>query len=319
MTGLHIDTDIGGDIDDFCALAMALNWPGVEILGVTTVAEHGGKRAGYARYVLKLAGREDVPVAAGADASLDRDRYWQGLPDESTYWPEPIEPFSTPPDRALDLLEQSIDRRATIVAIGAFTNLACLEKRSPGVLRRAKLFLMGGYVFPPRDGFPKWGHDFDFNAQIDAQSARLVIESSSPTFVQLAVTAETSLRRAFLPTLIQAGPVARLVARQAEAFARDEGHEERYGRTCSGLPSDTINFLHDPLACAIALGWNDEVEIRDVPLKTEIRDGWLCHTIDDRGKPTRVVVGVDGKKFSEFWLRTVAGTGKSVLAPGARR
>lgn len=30
-TKIHIDTDIGGDIDDLCALAMVLAWPDVEI------------------------------------------------------------------------------------------------------------------------------------------------------------------------------------------------------------------------------------------------------------------------------------------------
>jgi inosine-uridine nucleoside N-ribohydrolase len=306
MPRLHIDTDLGGDIDDLCALAMALNWPGAELLAVTTVAEHQGKRAGFARYVLGLAGREDIPVAAGADASLGCYRYWQGLPDEAAYWPEPIPPAPAPPGHALTLLRRSIERGATVVAIGAFTNLALLEAQSPGILRRANLYLMGGYVFPPRDGFPPWGHDMDFNVQIDVQSARRVIEHSSPTLVPLAVTVETSLRRAYLATLRQAGPLAQLVARQAEAFARDQGYEARYGQTCEGLPGDTINFQHDPLACAIALGWDEGVEIREIPLKSELEDGWLCHTVDEGGKPTRVVTRVNGGAFSEFWLGTVA-------------
>lgn len=69
MLKLHFDTDLGGDIDDLCALAMVLNWPDIELLAVTTVAEHRGKRAGCARYALELAGREDTLVAAGADVS----------------------------------------------------------------------------------------------------------------------------------------------------------------------------------------------------------------------------------------------------------
>jgi inosine-uridine nucleoside N-ribohydrolase len=32
---LHLDTDLGGDIDDLCALALALDWPAVELLAVT--------------------------------------------------------------------------------------------------------------------------------------------------------------------------------------------------------------------------------------------------------------------------------------------
>jgi inosine-uridine nucleoside N-ribohydrolase len=310
---------LGGDIDDLCALAMVLNWPDVELLAVTTVAEHQGKRAGYVNYVLELADRKDIPVAAGADVSLDCYRSWQGLPDEKVYWPEPITPVPTSLEQALSLLERSIEQGAIIAAIGPLTNLALLEKRSPGILRRAKLYLMGGYVFAPREGFPQWCNEIDFNTQIDVQSAYYVIEHSSSTFVPLAVTVESSLRRGSLARLRQAGPVARLIARQAEAFATDENYEARYGQTCKGLPEDIINFLHDPLACAIALGWREGVEISEIPLKSEIRDGWLRHAIDASGKPTHVVTRVNAAKFDEFWLSTVArqNSQKSV-APVAR-
>jgi purine nucleosidase len=313
---LHLDTDLGGDIDDLCALAMVLNWPDVELLAVTTNSDDRGRRAGYTRYALGLAGREDIAVAAGADVSLGCYRVRPGLPDESIYWPEPIPPAPTSLDQALSLLERSIEQGAIIAAIGAYTNLALLEQRSPGILRTARLYLMGGYVFPPREGFPPWGNDMDWNVQVDVQSAHLVIQRSNPTLVPLSVTVETSLRRAYLATLRQSGPLAQLIARQAEAFARDENNEARYGQTCQGLPEDTINFQHDPLACAIALGWSEGVEISEIPLKLEIEDGWLCQRVDDGGKPTSVVTRVNGSKFNEFWLSTVVR--KNAVRPVAR-
>jgi inosine-uridine nucleoside N-ribohydrolase len=63
---VHLDTDLGGDPDDLCALQMLLAWHAVEITGVTTCTEHGGKRAGYVRYALHLAARDDIPVAMGS-------------------------------------------------------------------------------------------------------------------------------------------------------------------------------------------------------------------------------------------------------------
>ena len=308
MTLLHLDTDLGGDIDDLCALALVLSWPGVELTGVTTNQDNGGRRAGYTRYALDLAGRGDVPVAAGADASLPCFRIYPGLPDEAAYWPEPIPPAPSPLDAALDLLERSIRQGAIIAAVGTYTNLALLERRSPGILRDASLVLMGGYVYPPRAGFPAWSHEMDWNVQNDVRAALEVIQCADPLFVPLTVTVETALRRAYLPSLRNAGPLAQLIARQAEAFARDEQNETRHGQTCAGLPDDTINFQHDPLACAIALGWRDGVEISTLPLRTELRDGWLRQTVDPAGKPTRVVTRVDGLKFSEFWLERVTRT-----------
>ena len=160
---VHLDTDIGGDLDDLCALALLLRWPGVEIAGITTVLEDRGKRAGYARYVLDLAGRSDVPVAAGAEASLPSFRERYGLPPEERYWPEPVRPMPGPLGAALDLLERSIERGAIVVGIGPFTNLSLLERRRPGILGPTRLCLMGGSVHPAPQGFPAWDFRADFN------------------------------------------------------------------------------------------------------------------------------------------------------------
>jgi purine nucleosidase len=134
MRNLHLDTDIGGDIDDLCALAMVLNWPESELVAVTTVSDSGGKRAGYVRYVLEIAGRRDVSVAAGADISLGCYHHWQpGFhPDESAYWPERVPPAPGPAADAIDLLERSIQANATIAAVGPYTNLAILISRHIG-------------------------------------------------------------------------------------------------------------------------------------------------------------------------------------------
>ena len=306
MHKVHLDTDLGGDIDDLCALAMLLRWEDVELAGITTVAETGGKRAGYARYVLDLEGRRNIQVAAGADVSAGFYRYPElGYPEEERYWPERIDPFPGAVEDALQLLKQSIEQRATVIAIGPFTNLHLLDLQYPGILLQATLFLMGGYVFPIRSGYPPWGNEMDWNVQVDVKSARHVLEHSNPTLIPLSVTVETALRRAHLGSLRYAGALGQLIARQAEAFVLDEQNETRYGRTCDALPHDIINFQHDALACAIALGWNEGVEIRELPLLLEEKDGWLYERVESSGELTRVVTRVDGSRFSEFWLNKV--------------
>jgi purine nucleosidase len=305
MPKIHIDTDLGGDIDDLCALSMVLKWPDVQLLGVTTVADHDGKRAGYARYTLNIAGREEISVAAGTDVSLGCYRSWPGLPDEDIYWPEPVPPAPGPVDDALSLLERSIGQDAIVAAIGPFTNLALLEKRRPGILRNARLYLMGGYVFPPRKGFPVWSHEQDYNVQVDLQSAQYVFQHSSPTLVPIAVTVETALRRAYLDDVRRSGPLGQLIETQAEAFARDEHMEARYGETCDGVPADIINFQHDAVTCAIALGWNDGVEIQEFRVQSQIKNGWLRQWIEDFGRPTKIVTQVNGRRFNQFWLDTI--------------
>src|SRR5215216_230861 len=307
MVKIHLDTDLGGDIDDLCALAMLLRWQGdVQLIGITTVAEANGRRAGYVRYVLGLEGKNEIPVAAGADVSQGFYRYPElGYPSEERYWSEKIAPLTSTSDEAIQLLKQSIEQGATIVGIGPFTNLYLLDVKYPGILKQANLFLMGGYIYPVRPGFPNWGNEFDWNIQVDVKSAKHVIENSNPTLIPLTVSVETALRRVYLDDLKNSGNLGKLIAKQSEEFAEDQKNESRFGETCEGLPADIINFQHDPLACAIALGWSDGVEISELPLLLEEREGWLYEYIHPSGKTTRVVTRVDGPRFNEFWLNKI--------------
>jgi inosine-uridine nucleoside N-ribohydrolase len=306
MVKVHLDTDFGGDIDDLCALALLLRWPGVELAGITTVAEENGRRAGYVRYVLGLEGRSGIPVAAGAEADGGFYREKPGLPDEERYWPEPVAPAPGPVEEALRLLRDSIEGGCLILGVGPYTNLYLLDLRYPGILSQARLFLMGGYLHPPRAGFPAWGNEMDYNIQVDVKSAKHVIEHSYPTLIPLTVTVETYLRRASLDSLRDSGALGRLIVRQAEAFEVEYRNETTIGATCPGLPRDIINFQHDPLACAIALGWKEGVEIEEALLVLEVKDGWLTERTGKAGYPARVVTKVDGRRFSEFWLNRVA-------------
>ncbi len=306
MMKIHLDTDLGGDTDDLCALALLLHWPDVEITGITTVAEDNGRRAGYARYALGLAGRLDIPVAAGADAGYGPYRHPipDLFPDEEVYWPTPVSCAPTPVAAALALLKRSIEADARIVAIGPYTNLALLDRAYPGLLARADLYVMGGLLHPIPPGFPQWGNNMDANVQFDVASARHIFTRSHPTLVPLDVTVQTALRRAYLPTLQTAGPLGALMARQAKAIARDWKIEETYGRTCQGLPTDIINFQHDPLTCAVALGW-EGVTIEHARVSVELREGWLYERVDEAGQAMRVVTAVDSARFNELWLRLV--------------
>jgi inosine-uridine nucleoside N-ribohydrolase len=43
---VHLDTDLGGDTDDACALALLLGQSTAELAGVTTVADRAGAGPG---------------------------------------------------------------------------------------------------------------------------------------------------------------------------------------------------------------------------------------------------------------------------------
>jgi purine nucleosidase len=299
---IHLDTDLGGDTDDACALAMLLGWPGVEITGITTVADPGGHRAAYVAHLLRLAGRDDIPLAAGAEVSSTTLGRAYPIVDER-HWPADIIPRPSPPGAALDLLERSLDAGATLVAIGPYTNLALLEIAQSNSLSRQPIVVMGGWVQPPAPGLPQWGPDMDFNVQWDTRAAEVVAATARLTLVTLPATLNAHLRRADLPRLRAAGPLGQLLARQSEAHGQVR-EMEQLGREHPGLPDDLLNFQYDPVACAVALGWAGAA-IEDARLRPRWQDGVLSFQPHPEGRSTRVVLEVDGAAFGETWLSAV--------------
>jgi inosine-uridine nucleoside N-ribohydrolase len=299
---IHLDTDFGGDPDDACALALLLGWPGVEIAGITTTIDRGGRRAAYVAHCLELAGRTEIPVAAGSEVSLATLLPADPYIDEP-YWPAGIVPRPSPPGAALDLLARSVEDGATIVAIGPYTNLALLEVARSGSLARVPVVVMGGWTRPPGPGLPAWGPETDFNVQWDTRAAEIVAASARLTLVTLAATLNAPLRAADLPRLRASGPLGRLLARQSEAYAL-ETDKPAMGQMYPGLPDDLLNLHWDPVTCAVALGWPGAV-VEETRLTTIVENDVLRFQPDSEGRPARVVVDVDGAAFGEAWLAAV--------------
>lgn len=300
MIRLHLDTDLGSDTDDLCALAMLLGWPDVELTGITTVNDPGGIRAGYVGFALELAGRQEIPVAAGAEGSLGGFLVPLAFPE---YWPRPIQRRPSPPGEALRVMADSVDAGAKVVAIGPYTNLAVFEAWRPGALRDAGTVVMGGHVPPAPDGYPPWGMRDDFNVQQDATAARVVLDRCSPTVVPVPTCLRVSLRRRDLARLRAAGTLGALLADQGERHAVDNGRTELPG-AYEALPDDLLNFQYDPLACAVAAGWPG-VEIADLGVAVSFEGRFLRMDVDDGGSPMRVATDVDAEAFSDVWLEAV--------------
>ncbi len=301
---IHLDTDLGGDTDDACALAMLLGWSGAELVGVTTSIDPAGRRAGCVAHLLELAGRQDVPVVAGAEVSLTKREALEPSIHDPRQWPSGLAARPSSPGAALDALQRSIDGGATLVAIGPYTNLALLEMVRPGALSDASVVVMGGWLVPPGDGLPAWGPDRDSNVQWDTLAAEVVVAASGQlTLVTLPASMKACLRTAQLPRLSAAGPVGELLARQAEAYAEAYAMDA-LGAAYDLLPDDLLNFQYDPVACAVALGWRGAV-VEEQRLRTVVDGELLRFQRHADGRPVNVVTDVDGPAFEEMWLATV--------------
>jgi purine nucleosidase len=114
---------------------------------------------------------------------------------------------------------RNLERGATLIAIGPWTNLALLEIARPGSLNRAPVVATGGWTGLTA-GLPPWGPEMDFNVQWEG---RVVAATADLTLVPLPVTLTAQLRAADLPRLRASGPLGELLARQGEAHGHDFG------------------------------------------------------------------------------------------------
>ena len=285
---------------------MLLGWPGVEVVGVTTSTDPGGRRAGYVRTLLELAGRGDsIPVAAGAEVCLTTRAPAGELPDHDRYWKVATTPAPSSPGAALDLLARSVAAGATVVTIGPFTNLALLEVTRPGLLATVPVVTMGGWTTLPPAAFPAWEAAYDFNVQSDAAAADFVFRTAGKplTVVGLDVTVQVPLRGAHLDRLRAAGPVGAVLARSSLAHGTDYGNAAFAARH-AGLPDDLVNYHHDPLACAVAVGW-DGARVEERKVTPVMADGVLSLVDSPDGRAVRLVTAVDGEAFAERWLSAI--------------
>ncbi len=300
---IHLDTDIGGDPDDLAALALLLGDPDVEIAGITTSADAEGKRASMTRHILRMAGRENIPVATGARGFMGGLPHFPAVQDERS-WPGVVFNPPGPAGEALDLLYANIAAGCMVIAIGPLTNLGLVEVLRPGTLANANLVVMGGYTGLPATGLPQWGAEMDWNIQCDRVAAGIVFEQGNPLIAPLNVCFGVPLRATSLPVLRAGGPVSRLVAHQADVNGAN-GTWAKLAETYPGIPFDTLNIQWDPLACAAALGW-DCIAIGEQRL-AYVESGDLRYFVPDAAaKARRVVTAVDAAAFMARWEFVVA-------------
>ncbi len=304
---LVIDTDPG--IDDALAILLALASPEVDLRLVTTT--HGNVELAQttenALRVLHLAGRSDVPVAAGAAESLvhpqpERAGHVHGrsglggveLP------PSPAAVDPRPAVVALAELLLASEEPVTVAAIGPWTNVALLLATHPDAAARiGRLVLMGGSA---RGGNVTAAAEF--NVWADPEAAARVLRARVPTvLVGLDVTLPTVLDEDGIARFAAAGPVGATAAAILQQYLD-------HARTSYGT---TGVVVHDALALteAIVPGTLGTVR-RDVVVDTSAGPGRGQTLVDRRSvsrAPTAVDVAetVDSPAAVEFLVSRLAG------------
>lgn len=177
-----IDTDIGDDIDDAFAVALALRSPEVQILGITTTSGDTEARARLLDRMLGEAGRQEIPVAAGA-ATPPRTIFTQLRYAAGRHFGRNSHAG------AVDFISDQIRRNPhelTLVCIGPLFNIGAVIDRSPVTFRLLRrVVLMGGSIergygdpySAPTPPEPEW------NIRNDVSSAKKLFASGVPIFM----------------------------------------------------------------------------------------------------------------------------------------
>jgi hypothetical protein len=145
-----IDTDPG--TDDALAILLALNSPELKVEALTVVPGNVTAAQGLenALKLVSLAGRTDLPVAAGAQKPL-----LQKLVTAETHGPNGLANINLPPARcspdphfAPDLIIELVRKyphEITLVPVGPLTNIALALSKDPSIAELVKeVVLMGG-------------------------------------------------------------------------------------------------------------------------------------------------------------------------------
>ena len=196
-----LDTDIGDDVDDALALAIALNSPEIELCGVTTVFRDAPRRALLAQQLLALFKR-DVPIFAGCSKPLlkpysdisggaNLGRQFAALDSSLQY---------EKGQHAADfIIEQAAaaPERLTLVPIGPLTNIALALAKEPEIIEQTRIVLMGGQWSKPGG---------EWNILCDPEAAAMVFNSGAEiTMVGLDVTLQCVLSDAQVEQFLSAG------------------------------------------------------------------------------------------------------------------
>jgi inosine-uridine nucleoside N-ribohydrolase len=293
-----LDTDLGGDIDDAFALALAAASPEVDLVGVTTITAGAEDAAWMVCRFLTAIDRRKVPVAWGRGKQPPSP-----IEGQIQYRRHPAVIFNRTAkpvkESAVDFLYARLMEKPgqlTIVAIGPLTNVAQLFDQHPDCKPWIKrIVMMGGSVRVGYEGKPK--AEAEWNIKSDVAAARTVLASGVPLVVApLDATATLKLEEPLRRRLFTA---CTPLTFQIQALYQ--------------LWDKPTPILYDPVA--VALSFTEKFCTME-DLHLEVDDQGLTRA--GKGKANaRVATAIQGPEFLD-WIVKRLGAGEAVLpkAPG---
>ncbi len=315
-TPIVLDVDTG--VDDACALLLAALHPELDLRAVTCV---GGNAAlphvvRNTLTVLDACGREDVPVAAGAERPLLEEpvdaRHVHGEDGMGDLdWPRSQR--EPDPRHAVELLRDVLVAATadpvTLVPLAPMTNIALLLRTHPevaGGIRR--IVFMGGAAH-----IGNATASAEFNVFHDPEAAAITLDACADLGIEVVMYGldvfygpQVTLQQASELAGQGGAPAAlggALIAFQCERFGKDSATIGDAGAVCAVLDPDGLRTERLPVRVELAGTWSRGRTIVD----RRDWDGNLAH--DPHGQAPasiEVALGVDGERYAKLWLETVS-------------
>lgn len=284
-----VDMDIGDDIDDAFALALLLQSPEIEIVGITTDWGDTALRVRLLERLLRETGHAGIPVAQGITTPnptpFTQARYAQrGLPP------------SRPPQDAIDFMLREIERQpgqVTILALGPLANIGAAIARDPAAFGKVKqVVMMGGSV---RAGYRKSQYvpvrpaDREYNIASDVKGAQSLFGSGVPIVMMPLDSTQIRLDEVERNAIFGHGsPLTDAVALLYHQWI------DAYQPWSSNMPSlfdvVPVTWLLDPASCPTT------------PLRVQVTDDGL--TRDVAGQPNaQVCLAADQPRFFQLFMQ----------------
>jgi len=199
-----IDTDIGDDVDDAFAVALALRSPELQILGITTTFGDTETRAKLLDRLLGETGHSDIPVGIGIHTQTSA--FTQRAYAETGHFARTTHPQAV--DFILDQIRKN-PGKITLVGIGPLVNIGALIGRDKETFRKLRrVVLMGGSIargYGDLGYFPDRGPEPEWNIKNDIPAAQKLFASGVPIFMMPLDSTQLKLDEVKRAIIFQAG------------------------------------------------------------------------------------------------------------------
>jgi purine nucleosidase len=292
-TPLILDTDIGTDVDDALALALALRHPDIDLRAITTVSGDTQRRARIAASLLRIAGRDDVEVAAGVRGDEHPNRRSEAGHEDAMLAGAPDDLRVSERDAISLLLDECEGGEVSLCTVGMQSNVAAALERDPSFASTVpQLTVMGGLFAPVRFLDNPLPAAVDHNLNVDQQASLRALNAAfeDVVYVPCDVTFGAWLTRRHLDALRAGDALCRELARQIEIWSR---HLMDMGR--GAIPEEYV--------CERRF-----VVTEQLPVTVALHRGAVRTFVDPaEGREATVVRSVDAAAFAEWFTDVVRG------------